>query len=84
MSTDQIKDEVKTGKKQGFYLNFAGNIKSEGKKRIKEQESMSEEYELFVSSPLKSLKVSLVPNGSLVTSSLDSPGEFFINIIKMR
>lgn len=81
MFTDPIKDGVKTGKKRGFYLNFTGNIKSEGKKRIKEQESMSEEYELFVSSPssLKSLKVSLVPNGSLVTSSLDSPGEFFIN-----
>lgn len=81
-----IKDGVKTGKKQGFYLNFTGNIRSEGRKRIREEESMNEEYELFVSSSgsLKSLKVSLVLSGSLVTSSLDSPGEFFFNIIKVR
>ena len=50
-----IKDRVKTGKKQRFYLNFTGNIRSEGKKRVREQASMSEECELFVSS-LSSLK----------------------------
>lgn len=81
-----FKDGVKTGKKQGFYLNFTGNIKSEGRKRIREEESVNEEYELFVSSSgsLKSLKVSLVLSGSLVTSSLGSPGEFFFNIIMVR